>query len=433
MFCDSPVYSPRHAFRLRQAQPLRRALGIAPVYKRRTSLWGAWIRVSCSSQHKADFRALSVAYRKALSSTADGQDAAKMATAKSLNRWARDAIRDGAVKGRAFGPRIQEVRRIRAQARSRAMVVAQEESAVAEGALALVDGVSGIGVTLRGLIAAARSRAIVVRKANDREDEQDAVALDWYAEHCGAALKLKVETYIPGASVSPVPVPHMNLLYLTSEGVAQGVGVCGVACHRSMSSAGLAARLEEQWGQMHRTLMDETCKPLGPQPPEARAPGREKLPLCRDVGFCLCTDKGLELYRWRNMALMILRTVCCPNSDMRQLLDDGYLVWRLRSHVAAVRPECEMGTTHERWYHLGFNLFSPWSLALHRMEQTEALPEGSQRERVYLKASLVLSRLVARVLSGAIWVAPSRGLCVKVLQARPSSYASRAIIVPGQV
>lgn len=308
--------------------------------------------------------------------------------AQQMCTIARAVAAGGRFKGSVFGPCAREVQQHRDR-RLRARIADSEACVVAEDrALEVVEHGFALGLSVREMIRSARSTAVARRRVQRESDQFDAEALTWFAQNRAGPDSQAVSQILgPNTVVAVFPGAAANLVHIVDDGVQAATSACGVALARKMHHNGFAANLKRHWDQMHMTLLQEACHPLGPAKPSGAEPALAKkaveIPSCRSVGFCICSEQGKVRFRLRNAILLRVRQACPPKSAMRCLLVDGFLALRF---VAPVDDGHVGPDGAEFWFHLGLSLLNPWKVSLHKMVPIADLGELPVGRFLYLRA-----------------------------------------------
>lgn len=361
--------------------------------------WRAFVRVaSMGKKGRCNLGQLAVAYKAAKAADAAGGEAgAQYAIACEMASAAQDAARHARPSrpGGSFGLNGQQLLRARLRQSRRVVTCSGHVDSLDEQALQLGSQAEDKGWSLSELVA----RAGHLRKADaerkQRAERLDAEALAWYSEHVGEADKtlLNEVKVLPPGDLVPVPSPTATLFMWSPKVAADAAhGVSWLQANPKKSGS-LGHLLSESWAHRHQTIMHNQCPPLKPHTPDAPGDGaadddgrppatRRTATSCSSVGFCICTEAGQEMLRFKNAFLKQMKGLCKVGSKAKSLLADGFLVCALsKQEVESVNDSF----SDPIFYHIGFNLFNPYRFSVHLLEKV-AGPEGDGDGRLYLKA-----------------------------------------------
>lgn len=249
-------------------------------------------------------------------------------------------------------------------------------------AMVLVERSIASGATVAQTLAAANYQKRAEAMYANQLEESLHKALSDYEAGPGAALVSEVQAFCPAlASVPLVGEPtvfghHCRMELPSTEDIEQ---VTGWACAHAHGS-GLAVRLEEQWSQLHRTIMDP-----GKSLPSAGAASNK----CFAAGACTCSAEGVELEKRVIRLLNYIKFMCKARANFRRDLAEGFLVLRLLT-----RPTCDDEPVGESdghadlWLHIGLMYFSPYEPSFMHVEPVASVPGEvpADTRRVYIRS-----------------------------------------------
>jgi len=360
-----------------------------PSENRRGGPWRAWVRKKSLGQHglqdqgalAAEYRSLSVEERAAL---------------VTLGEAAQQQGPNEAGSG-SFGLKARQVRRMQAKTTREAQVsrllVEPASSAVASRGERCEDAVrraldDPANRSLQGMLTSARSLARASSAAQLAQGRLAEEALARWEETQG---KEEVDSVLEGfpnlAAISPVlaalPTDGHVACQFRAPVSAAVVAVRRIDEHSQRANLGQA--LLTDWASKHRAIMHSDC----PKIVEPAAPAR-KTPPCYKLGMCVCSEKGQQRQRLRLKFLQALKATLPAKSGARKLLMSKRSIARLRGvrqqgesawELAAAEEACvPVGLPEEVLYwHLGAQVFSPYSTSFRPLKYVEETMRESRR------------------------------------------------------
>ena len=285
----------------------------------------------------ADLRQVAAAYNAARHADPYSVAGIAFAHAKRLGALASTRGRNG---DRPFGPNSRSTRR-RAYTERRFAVAGRIGGVVGDDAaaqmLALAESSWAPGASLGDAVKSARAAKLSAQAKSKRDAELTDDAMTWFNENTGKQQLADIEAtgYVPKGILRPLPSSSGLQVFMFDPDIGT-IASDTNALAGTFSHTGLAAAVEADFREMHTTVMTKDTPPI---PPDTRADDagladdgacrNKSLPLCRQLGFCRCTDAGLRLYRLQNSVLRQLKARCRPHTANRKLLVDGFIVVRL--------------------------------------------------------------------------------------------------------
>ena len=182
------------------------------------------------------------------------------------------------------------------------------------------------------------------------------MALDTFQAGPGAAIVRAVKEAIPDLAALPmVALPtstgnHVRVELPSTETLANTVSWVNANAQRS----GLAVRLEEQWEQLHRPIMDEEIAA-----PHAEPAGLAATECCL-AGVCLCSSQGKKLKARSVRFMAYMKTLTTERRGFKHKLDGGYLVVKVEGAPAVSDGIACDGGPIVAWLHIGVQYFQPY-------------------------------------------------------------------------
>ena len=351
--------------------------------------WRAFIRInSIGKPGRADLHELAKQYRAAKEADADDPVAELYARSCQMAAAARlvDKRRGAQRAGSFFGHNTQQ--RQRTQRRALRDAVSLPEGDLATRSLHLSSQASTHGWTPKELVQRARDLAREEFRRQQERDERDASNLLWFAEKIGepARERMVASHALPPGQHVPVPAPHGTVMHRLPDHQAAARGASWVQANQN--KCGSLGRLLEEYRQMpHHTIMESDVAQHHQLHDDQQAPPKPppRKVTCRSVGFCICSDDGKLRLKVKNGFLRSLKAFCPPKSRPRTWLADGRLVCRLGLEKIDADPDDLEGEA-DKWWHIGFVLFSPYRLAIQRLKRLPAPADGGEH-RIHLQAT----------------------------------------------
>lgn len=283
----------------------------------------------------------------------------------------------------SFGPTGRQLKRralhdLRTQLAALAAGADMDTRAVAVGQqLATTD------ISIDACVSLARS-ALRQGMAQDRKrlGERDA-ALRAFEEGEGKAAAEMVVHHHPwlaGTELTAVPTPIGVLLRASPVDTERLHMAAGWAY--SSKASNLSTHLQESWGSMHKTILEEDCPAM---------PGRAAGPTqCRVAGKCLCSEAGKKLVKFKNRFLAAMKKTFQKGSLPRDLLQDGSILVHFKGAPARGDYEAIVGQDNpfcDRRLHIGLMKWSPYKPTFMEVEEVSA-PDGAAdvEGRLWVKA-----------------------------------------------
>ena len=133
------------------------------------------------------------------------------------------------------------------------------------------------------------------------------------------------------------------------------------------------------WDGKHHPIMHDECPPLK----DKKKTRARKRPACHEVGVCLCSPSGLQLWLIRTSWNKLIASRFKRKSVARGLLSSMGIVVRLRGTRAGLedpwaieaakvtgRPWASVDV--DIWWHIGWHQFSPFETTFRIMAVTDA-------------------------------------------------------------
>ena len=173
-----------------------------------------------------------------------------------------------------------------------------------------------------------------------------------------------------------VPIPSLCGINFISTASAPELTPPALAWLNASTEQEASASLEKRWDSVCEMIKHDDCPPI--TGPTYRFYGK-----CRK-DICICCDPGRQVARRTSEFLVTLKKVCPRKSWNRALLEHSRLVVLLSGRLTrddAVEEPLEL------WFHLGFTIFSPYCVTVHKLLRVPSLDEQPRnRARVYIQA-----------------------------------------------
>lgn len=336
---------------------------------------------SLGKKGRPDLGALGDQYRVALQANTEEIQRCKRlgAVASSVGRHAPPRAGDS-----SLGPKSRNVERLRSQHAREALCTVTRGADPEHSALVLADHLVAMGADARTCLSIARAALQATgRRTTARLQMMDA-SLQEFVEGPGAEQLQTLRSALPGLpedGITAVPSPGglcFEFAPSQQEAITQAV-----AWAMASKEANCSSTLRQFWDQLH---MPAPAKSL------ASAPSNVAPAVCREVGFCVCSDDGKELVQLRNVFISSLKKLCPRQSSMRHDLTNGMLVAKVSGSPvdgdidAWVEQEVPC---REVYFHLGRVRLSPFRCTVHLLESHAAATEHPVPEGVeFVKARM---------------------------------------------
>ena len=152
---------------------------------------------------------------------------------------------------------------------------------------------------------------------------------------------------------------------------ARAVSLC--AGPRTKHFTRMGPALDAYWASRHLPILEKDWEGPTDDDDGARSTQQTK---CHLAGTCICCETGKKLLKFRGLVLAALKAACPPDSPMRLMQAEGFLVCRLRSKATskatALIAASFFGEAAEadssdderdcdfHYWHLALQLFSPY-------------------------------------------------------------------------
>lgn len=363
-----------------------RAQRVKKHEKKNPGPWRAWVRlVSYGQKRRADMHELGLHYRRAQAADPNSSDGVLLRRARAMAASATRALRqrgDSVRQVGAFGPNRKWVLRARARR------VPAVELPTGEGALAVARAGLDRGTELLDVVRQARRLSAERVRADRAAEQQEAQALEWFAKEVGAEQvnALSAAGFRTADLLAlPASTPSSCTLIWSPSVVGQAAHAVSWMVRNSAKAGSLGPLVEKQWLAQHQTVMHGSCPPIDDEqlPADPADPASGDM-TCASVGFCVCTDAGKELLRFRSSFLKVIKVGLKPGSNARRLAAGAALVCRFRCAPRGDNDDPPLPLA-DLFFHLSFMLWNPYVPVFQLME-TCPDPGEAPGDRLYLKA-----------------------------------------------
>ena len=346
--------------------------------------WRAWVRThSLGAKGSANLKQLARRYRQAQAEgSQEFQEAAELGkvAAVAAKMAPLGAVRRGAVFG--LKTRRIGVMQWRAQCSSFYKKVAQWP-AIEQAKACLAEG-QGSGALQTALRLARAVLRLEGRKHSTRQQEE-VETLRKFADGSGEEAATRIKEVLPVLrrhSLRAVPQGGLHFFELLPDlGLTAAEKVASWASSTRSSNFGPA--LDKLWGDLHQTIDEGLSVPEGGEQEEVKfKPSR-----CQEAGLCLCTGRGLSLFRCRNQMLRALKTHFVTKTE-KAALSSGCVVLQLQSFLEANLSEAVDAPAEpagELWLHIGSHSWSPYRPTFQLMVLTDADEMAFHPDLIYLE------------------------------------------------
>ena len=318
------------------------------------------------------------------------------------------AAKHGAPRGRAFGPTNRQIQRGVENARGEAALARHTGS----GGLHGTSQADRVALATKGALADPHAMSLSAKvklanlqlqaftKVDKAAKERDmAVLRDWTTD---PDIKLVRDGALRAANIIPLRrhvsiLPSMGSavpLQLSVDPRTVGCLARALAIAAQAHHARAARMVAEDWQSKHRPIMHDEC----PKITEVTKPKR-KIPLCSEVGLCLCSNDGKHLWAFRRGFFRCAAAKFRRKTAALTAMRDFYVVARLRGHVAdaddgpwaiaaADARGAQLPEAQDIWWQIGLHSLQPRLSTYRRLrvatDQHVLLPGEIQLEALLL-------------------------------------------------